>query len=163
MFVLGSIFLVSQITSQKFIDGRIKSSGLISLEISTLLIGFAILVYAYVCDVKNNGTERQTGISSTLRENKEVELDYGNWIRRKNLIILGLCALGVGVLTAVPLGPIYRVVTAVLFVVLLVSFLFPLYAYVMFSQSGGKLQEKFYNLIIQGLGEGVSGKIVDIG
>jgi hypothetical protein len=33
-----------------------------------------------------------------------------------------------------------------------ISFLFPLYAYVMFSQKGGRFQEKVYNLIIQSLG-----------
>jgi ubiquinone/menaquinone biosynthesis C-methylase UbiE len=33
----------------------------------------------------------------------------------------------------------------------------------MFSQNGGRLQEKFYNLIIQSLGKDVNGKILDIG
>ncbi len=93
----------------------------------------------------------------------EAPLDYGNWIRKKNLLILGLCALGIGIPIFLPLGAVYRLVVSVLFVILLVSFLFPLYAYMMFSQKGGRLQEKFYHLIIQNLGKEVRGKILDIG
>jgi SAM-dependent methyltransferase len=93
----------------------------------------------------------------------EAQLDYGNWIRKKNLLILGLCTLGLGLLIFIPLGSLYRLLVAALFVILLVSFLFPLYAYVMFSQKGGRLQEKFYNLLIQRLGEKVQGRILDVG
>ncbi len=93
----------------------------------------------------------------------EAPLEYGNWIRKKNLLILGLCTLGIGALIFVPLGSIYRIIVTTLFAILLISFLFPLYAYMMFSQRGGKLQEKFYDLIIQRLGEDVKGKILDIG
>jgi ubiquinone/menaquinone biosynthesis C-methylase UbiE len=93
----------------------------------------------------------------------ETQLDYGNWIRKKILLVLGLCALGTGALALIPLGSLYRLVMAVLSAIFLVSFLFPLYAYVMFSQRGGKLQEKLYNLIIQSLGENVKGKVLDIG
>jgi len=93
----------------------------------------------------------------------EAQLEYGNWIRKKNLLILGLSTLGIGVLLFIPLGSLYRLIVGILFAILLVSFLFPLYAYVMFSQKGGNLQEKFYNLIIQSLGKNVKGKILDIG
>ena len=93
----------------------------------------------------------------------ETQLEYGNWIRKKNLLILGLCVLGAGALILVPLGTIYRLTMTILFVLILVSFLFPLYAYVMFSQKGGRLQEKIYTLIIQSLGTNVKGKILDIG
>ena len=93
----------------------------------------------------------------------ETQLDYGNWIRKKNLLILGSCTLGMGVLIFIPLGSFYRISMTILFAIILVSFLFPLYAYMMFSQNGGKLQEKFYNLIIQSLGENVEGKVIDIG
>jgi SAM-dependent methyltransferase len=93
----------------------------------------------------------------------EAQLEYGNWIRKKNLLILGLCTLGTGLLILVPLGPLYRLVITILFAILLISFLFPFYAYVMFSQKGGRLQEKFYNLIIQELGENLTGKVLDIG
>ena len=95
--------------------------------------------------------------------NMETQLDYGNWIRKKNLFILGLCALGTGALVFIPLGSMYRLIVSTLFLIVLVSFLFPLYAYVMFSQKGGRLQEKFYRLIIQSLGEHVKGRILDIG
>lgn len=93
----------------------------------------------------------------------EVQLNYGNWIRKKNLYILGACALGIGILAFIPLGAVYRVVMLVLFSVVFISFLFPLYAYVMFSQNGGKVQEKLYDLIIQKLGSDVKGDVVDIG
>ena len=92
-----------------------------------------------------------------------MQLEYGNWVRKKNLLILGLCALGVGALAFIPLGPLYQVIATVLFVVLLVTFLFPLYAYIMFSQRGGKFQEKIYNLAIQHLGPDLKGKLIDIG
>ena len=93
----------------------------------------------------------------------ETQLDYGNWIRKKNLLILGLCVLGAGALIFIPLGSLYRITVTILFAIILVSFLFPLYAYVTFSQKGGKLQEKLYNLIIQSLGKDLKGEILDIG
>jgi SAM-dependent methyltransferase len=93
----------------------------------------------------------------------EAQLDYGNWIRKKNLFILGLCVLGAGALLFIPLGSFYRAVITFLLIIILISFLFPLYAYVMFSQKGGRLQEKFYNLLIQSLGKDVKGRILDIG
>jgi SAM-dependent methyltransferase len=93
----------------------------------------------------------------------ETQLIYGNWIRKKNLRILGLCTLGAGALLFIPLGTLYHIIVTILFVAILVSFLFPLYAYVMFSQKVGKIQDKVYNLIIQSLGEEVKGRILDIG
>jgi SAM-dependent methyltransferase len=98
-------------------------------------------------------------------ENEETleQLEYGNWIRRRKLILLGLFALGAGALLFIPLGSLYLSLVTILFAITLVSFLFPLYAYVMFSQKGGRLQEKIYNLIIQKLGEQATGRILDIG
>jgi SAM-dependent methyltransferase len=93
----------------------------------------------------------------------EAQLDYGNWIRKKNLLILGLCTLGLTALIFIPLGSLYRLAVTILFVIILVSFLFPLYAYVMFSQKGGGFQDKVYNLIIQSLGAKVKGRVLDIG
>jgi ubiquinone/menaquinone biosynthesis C-methylase UbiE len=92
-----------------------------------------------------------------------MQLDYGNWVRKKILLILGLCALGMGALIFIPLGLAYQIVATTLFVIVFVSFLFPLYAYIMFSQNGGKLQEKIYNLAIQHLGKDLKGKFIDIG
>jgi len=92
-----------------------------------------------------------------------MQLDYGNWVRKKILLILGLCALGMGALIFVPLGLAYKVITTALFVIVFVSFLFPLYAYIMFSQNGGKLQEKIYNLAIYHLGKDLKGIFIDIG
>ncbi len=92
-----------------------------------------------------------------------MQLDYGNWVRKNILLILGICSLVMGALIFIPFGSVYRIVTTILFVILFVSFLFPLYAYIMFSQSGGKLQEKIYNLAIQHLGKDLNGKFIDIG
>lgn len=93
----------------------------------------------------------------------ETQLDCGNWIRKKNLLILGICTLAVGALIFIPLGPLYRLAMSILFLIVLISFLFPLYAYRMFSQKGGRFQEKVYHLIIQSLGARVKGRILDIG
>jgi SAM-dependent methyltransferase len=93
----------------------------------------------------------------------ETQLEYGNWIRKKILLILGLCTLGIGALVLIPLGFSYRLIMAFLFVIAFVSFLFPLYSYLMFSQKGGRFQEKIYNLIIQSLDTTVKGRILDIG
>jgi ubiquinone/menaquinone biosynthesis C-methylase UbiE len=93
----------------------------------------------------------------------ETQLRYGNWIRKKNLLILGLCTLGVGALIFVPLGPLYRLMVAILFMITLASFLFPLYAYLMFSPRGGGFQDRVYTLIVQSLGPKVIGNLLDIG
>jgi ubiquinone/menaquinone biosynthesis C-methylase UbiE len=50
-----------------------------------------------------------------------------------------------------------------LFAIIFVSFIFPLYSFVMFSQKGGRFQDKVYNIIIQSLGTKVKGRILDIG
>lgn len=97
------------------------------------------------------------------REKIIMQLNYGNWVRKKILLLLGLCTLGMGALIFVPLGSTYKVVTTALFVITFISFLFPLYAYIMFSQNGGKLQEKIYNLAIQNLGKDLQGQFIDIG
>jgi len=94
---------------------------------------------------------------------EETPLDYGNWIQKKNLLVLGLSTLGVGALIFVPLGSIYRIIVAILFIIMLISTLLPLYAYTLFSQSGGRFQEKIYRLIIQRLGPAGKGSIIDIG
>lgn len=91
------------------------------------------------------------------------ELKYGNWIRKRVLLLLGLCALGIGALLLLPLGPLYRSVMMFLFVIAILSLFFPLYSYIMFSQKGGRFQEKVYNLIIQSLGTTVRGRVLDIG
>ncbi len=93
----------------------------------------------------------------------ETQLKYGNWIRKKILLLLGLCTLGIGILVILPLGSLYRLSMTFLFVIAFASFLFPLYSYIMFSQNGGRFQEKVYNLIIQSLGTSVKGKVLDIG
>jgi len=91
------------------------------------------------------------------------QLDYGNWIRKRILFILGSCSLGAGLLAFLPFGFVYRTTLTILFLVIFLSFLFPLYAYFMFSQKGGRFQEKIYNLIVQNLSVKGTGKILDVG
>ena len=93
----------------------------------------------------------------------DASLNYGNWIRKRILIILGTCTLVTGVLFFLPLGTLYHLIVALLFIILLISFFFPFYSFIMFSQKGGKFQEKLYNLIIQSLAADTKGKILDIG
>jgi SAM-dependent methyltransferase len=108
-------------------------------------------------------TQSHIPISAKVLNKMEAQLDYGNWIRKKVLMILGLCSLGAAALILIPLGSLYRLTMTFLFVISFVSFLFPLYSYLMFSQKGGRFQEKVYNLIIQRLGPTVKGRILDIG
>ena len=84
----------------------------------------------------------------------ETQLNYGNWIRKKILLILGMCTLGMGVLSLLPFGSLYQLVMAFLFVMTFISFLFPLYSYVMFSQNGGRIQERVVQKQLQGEGAG---------
>jgi SAM-dependent methyltransferase len=91
------------------------------------------------------------------------KLKYGNWIRKKNLWILGLSALSMGLLAFLLLPIWLRITFGSLCVVLTASFLYPLYAYLMFSPRGGNMQDKIYNLIIGNLKQPVRGKVLDIG
>jgi hypothetical protein len=87
----------------------------------------------------------------------EPEPNYGNWIRIRILVILGVCCLGIGVLCFLPLGLVYRLLMIVLLGLTLISFLYPLYAYYTFDQRGGRFQKKVYDLLICSLGERVNG------
>ncbi len=40
----------------------------------------------------------------------QTQLDYGNWIRKRLLFILGSCALGAGLLAFLPFGFIYHTI-----------------------------------------------------
>jgi SAM-dependent methyltransferase len=91
------------------------------------------------------------------------KLQYGNWIRKKVLWMLGLTSLALGVLAVVPLPAAVRIVSGIMGIATFGSFLYPLYVYYMFSPSGGNLQEKFYNLILDHLENQGSGKVLDIG
>lgn len=91
------------------------------------------------------------------------ELNFGNWIRKRVLWRLGLSALGLVVLAILPLPTIVRILAGILGLVMLISFLFPLYAYYSFSPRGGNIQKKIYDLIVENLGGPINGKILDIG
>ena len=91
------------------------------------------------------------------------KLQYGNWIRRKVLWLLGLTSLALGVVAALPIPVFIRVLSGILGLVALISFLYPLYAYFMFSHWGGNLPDKFYELILDHIEKNSTGKLLDIG
>ena len=76
---------------------------------------------------------------------------------------LGLSALAMGILSLCPLNLWIRIIAALLFIVLFISFLYPLYAYYMFSPSGGNRQDRLYSLVIKSLDGEVKGNALDIG
>jgi ubiquinone/menaquinone biosynthesis C-methylase UbiE len=90
-------------------------------------------------------------------------ITYGNWIRKKILLVLGLGVLILGVAFLL-VGNVYlQIVTGLLFAIMLISFGFPLYAYYAFSPRGGNWQEKVYTLIVDNLGKSAPENGLDIG
>jgi len=90
-------------------------------------------------------------------------ITYGNWIRKKMLFVLGLSVLSLGILFLLLSNVYLQLITGLLFVILLISFSFPLYAYYAFSPRGGNLQEKVYTLIVDSLGRSAPDNALDIG
>ena len=91
------------------------------------------------------------------------KLQYGNWIRRKILWVLGLTSLALVILATLPLPAVVRILFVILGAAVLASFLYPLYSYAMFSPRGGNMQEKIYDLILDHVEKNSSGKVLDIG
>jgi ubiquinone/menaquinone biosynthesis C-methylase UbiE len=77
--------------------------------------------------------------------------------------VLGLTSLASGVLAALPLPGLLRILFCLLGVAAFASFLYPFYSYIVFSPGGGNLQDKFYDLILNHVEEIGSGKVLDIG
>jgi SAM-dependent methyltransferase len=75
----------------------------------------------------------------------------------------GLISLALGIMAALPLPVFLRILFGILGVAAFVSFLYPLYAYFMFSRRGGDMQEKFYDLILEHAENDSGGKVLDIG
>jgi ubiquinone/menaquinone biosynthesis C-methylase UbiE len=91
------------------------------------------------------------------------QLEYGNWVRKKKLVVLGLCTIVSGGLIFLPFGMIYCVSMYAVFLVFLVSFLFPFYSYFVFSHRGGDFQTKLFALVIQKLDLEQDGKVLEVG
>ncbi len=91
------------------------------------------------------------------------KLQYGNWIRRKMLWLLGLASLALLILALLPLPAVVRIVCSILGAAVLASFLYPLYSYAMFSPRGGNIQQKIYDLILEHVEKNSTGKVLDIG
>lgn len=93
----------------------------------------------------------------------DVRLNYGNWIRSRNLVGLGVVAVAALVLSLLPLWPGARLVFAGVAVVFALSLAIPLVAYREFSQAGGRFQERLYRLIVAELAATPPGRALDIG
>jgi ubiquinone/menaquinone biosynthesis C-methylase UbiE len=91
------------------------------------------------------------------------KLQYGNWIRKKVLWMLGLISLALGILAVLPVPAVVRIASGLMSAATLVSFLYPLFSYYFFSPKGGNLQKKFYDLILDHLENHDPGKMLDIG
>lgn len=90
-------------------------------------------------------------------------LTYGNWIRKKALVVLGALTLIAGVSVLLLNNVILQIIAGLLFIILLISFSLPLYAYIAFSPRGGNYQEKVYALIVDRLGQAAPENALDIG
>lgn len=90
-------------------------------------------------------------------------LQYGNWIRKKTLWLLGLTSLALGFLATLHFPAALRILSGILGLTVFASFLYPLYSYFMFSPLGGDMQDDLYDLILDHLEKNSSGKVIDIG
>jgi len=91
------------------------------------------------------------------------KMKYGNWIRTKVLWLLGTITFVFGSLALVPAPAMLRIFFGIAGLAFLGSFVYPLYSFVMFSQTGGNMQNRIYNLILDFLDERGPGKMLDIG
>ncbi len=91
------------------------------------------------------------------------DITYGNWIRKKLLAILGLSTVITGALFFLLNNPVLQIVAGLLFIILLISLVIPLYAYYAFSPRGGNMQDKVYTLIVDRLGKSAPETALDIG
>jgi len=90
-------------------------------------------------------------------------MNYGNWVRTKVLWFLGIITLVFGAFVLVRVPTEFRIFFGILALGSLVSFLFPMYSYFMFSHKGGNMQDKFYDLILAPLENHNRGKMLVIG
>jgi ubiquinone/menaquinone biosynthesis C-methylase UbiE len=90
-------------------------------------------------------------------------IEYGNWIRKKLLLVLGFVTVVTGILFFLLSNVYLQLIAGLLFVILLISFSIPLYAYYAFSPRGGNWQEKVYTLIVDRLGQTAPANALDIG
>lgn len=90
-------------------------------------------------------------------------LNYGNWIRSRNLLGLGVAATAALVLSLLPLWPGARLVFAGVAVICAVSLAIPFAAYRELSQTGGRFQERIYRLIVAEVAATSSRRVLDIG
>ena len=90
-------------------------------------------------------------------------LVYGNWIRVRVLWILGGLMAAFTAAALAPLPPWARICAAVAAAAFAVAFGIPLYSYWAFSHSGGNVQERVYDTIVDALATTANASILDIG
>ena len=89
--------------------------------------------------------------TANSRQGKQPVVNYGNWIRRRIIIIM----MAMGIL-AILLGslPIYALLRTILLMIggaTLATSLFVLYVYVQFSARGGDYQGKLWSFLMEHL------------
>jgi SAM-dependent methyltransferase len=99
-------------------------------------------------------------------ENDTYILDYGNWVSRKMINQIGLISICLLILLTISVflfKLFFTVLIGVLLLFLLLSFVYFIYAHNAFSERGGNIQNKIYELILKYIEFNGTGKIIDIG
>ncbi len=89
--------------------------------------------------------------------------EYGNWIRKRAILILGLITLSLFALGFIPWHIAYRITMFGLSGLALLTTIFIVGLYWSFSPVGGNYQSKIHSLIIKNLNWDGNGTVLDIG
>jgi len=92
-----------------------------------------------------------------MKEAEAPEINYGNWVSRKLIYVLGFLSL---VFFGLSYFSLFYLIGGAFFLIPLMYFV---YAYREFSSSGGNLQTKIRDLVLEHLEWDGKGKIIDIG
>jgi len=89
--------------------------------------------------------------------------DYGNWVRRRIIITMGIVG-GLGLLISLlPIGTFLRISALLIGLIILATTGYILYVYRQFSESGGNIQRKLWDFVLKNLDWDGQGKALDIG
>ena len=92
--------------------------------------------------------------------------EYGNWVSKKMIYAFGITSFILLVLTMIFLFHfklIFTILIGFLLLIFLMSFIYFCYAHNAFSERGGNIQNKIYDLIFEYIEFNGIGKIIDIG
>jgi SAM-dependent methyltransferase len=101
-----------------------------------------------------------------MKNSRDSFPDYGNWVSKKMVITIGIISFCLLILTMIALFHfklVFTIVIVLLFMLFLVSFIYFFYAHIAFSDRGGNIQNKIYDLVFKYIEFNGFGKILDIG